>query len=112
MLLQRAVRRRTWTKEEAEQLTQEDLEVAQYVGGINTSEYQHMAEAVAKSSQQYEKVQAIKHSGLAKLMLQVLYCFFSENNSLICWEGLSMKPQQGLISRFSSMMKGTIKCLL
>ena len=65
MLLQRAVRRRTWTKEEAEQLTQEDLEVAQYVGGINTSEYQHMAEAVAKSSQQYEKVQAIKHSGLA-----------------------------------------------
>ena len=46
-------------------MTQEDLEVAQYVGGINTSEYQHMAEAVAKSSQQYEKVQAIKHSGLA-----------------------------------------------
>ena len=46
-------------------MTQEDLEVAQYVGGINTSEYQHMAEAVAKSSQQYEKVQAIKHSGWA-----------------------------------------------
>ena len=57
-------------------MTQEDLEVAQYVGGINTSEYQHMAEAVAKSSQQYEKVQAIKHSGLAKLMLPVFLLLF------------------------------------
>ena len=75
MLLQRAVRRRTWTKEEAEQLTQEDLEVAQYVGGINTSEYQHMAEAVAKSSHQYEKVQAIKHTGLANNAIGFLAIF-------------------------------------
>ena len=75
MLLQRAVRRRTWTKEEAEQLTQEDLEVAQYVGGINTSEYQHMAEAVAKSSQHYEKVQSIKHSGWATYAIGFFFAF-------------------------------------